>query len=319
MKTTIFCVEGPRQFSLQEKELHVGDTDVLVKTHQSSICGTDKNIYAGALPPGRRYPLCIGHEGGGIVVAVGPKVSRFKVGDKVMSFGLNLTFADRFVAEQKKLQMAPDGLNLDLACLGEPIACAVFSGLKSGVNLGDTVVVFGLGFAGQIIAQIAREKGAQRVICVDVVDEKLKLAEQLGADIGLNPQKENVVDAVMDLTQGKGVDVTVEAAGSETSMNQCFSVLKHNGIFVLYSWITQPIQLNISRWHDDGLEFRSTCLVHHTIEERMVWTDWALRPVIQGRIQIDPLITHKYNLNDIGAAFETVLDDPEAIKVALEP
>jgi len=118
MKTTVFCVEGPRQFSLQKIALLIGDTDVLVKTHQASICGTDKNIFSGKLPPGKDYPLCIGHEGGGTVLEVGPKVSRFNVGDKVMSFGTNLTFAEYFVADQDRLQLAPAELEVSLSRSG---------------------------------------------------------------------------------------------------------------------------------------------------------------------------------------------------------
>lgn len=96
-------------------------------------------------------------------------------------------------------------------------------------------------------------------------------------------------------------------------------MLRHNGKFVWYSWITEPVTLDISRWHDDGLEFINTCLVHHSWRERFVWTPKTLRPVIQGLIDIKSLITHEFKLDQIKEAFELVDKDDTAIKVILRP
>lgn len=319
MKTKAFFLEGYQKYSWKEKDLTLHDDEVLVKTHQASICGTDKNLFNGLLPEKYKFPFFIGHEGGGTVVEIGPKVTRFKPGDHVMNFGLHDTFAEYFVAPSDYLEPAPEGLDFDLACLGEPIGCAMFAGMTSGVELGDTVAVFGMGFAGQIIAQVAKRKGAHTVIAIDPVPQKLKLAKELGADLTLDPTENDIVEVLADLTKGKGVDVVVEAAGNEKAMNDCSAVLKHNGIFALYSWITQPVNLNISRWHDDGFQIRSTCLVHHTIQERMIWTGWALRPVAQGLVNIKPLISHEFKLAEIGKAFLTAVNDPTALKVCLKP
>ena len=76
----------------------------------------------------------------------------------------------------------------------------------------------------------------------------------------------------------------VEAAGTAESFNTASEIIKHNGKFVFYSWVTTPVTLNISRWHDDGLEFINTCLVHHTWQQRSVWCPEALRPVAQGLV-----------------------------------
>lgn len=135
----------------------------------------------------------------------------------------------------------------------------------------------------------------------------------------INIAKEDVIARVKDLTDGVGADVVVEAAGSESSFNAASEIVKHNGIFVFYSWVTTPISLNISRWHDDGLEFRNTCLVHHTRQQREVWTPWALRPVIKGLIDTKSLITHEFKLEQIKDAFELAVNDESAIKVVLRP
>ena len=319
-------LNGPRDIELIERELVCGEDDIIVKNHLMGICGSDKNFYRGYLPPKTaefrqdpKFPFLLGHESGGTVVAVGSRVADYKVGDKVMAFGWNNNFAEYFAAKSFQLQPVPYGLDMDIASLGEPISCAMYSGLNSGVQLGDTVVVMGGGFAGQIIAQCAKRKGAYRVIVVDVLEGKLALARRLGADITLNPGQDDVIEAIKDLTNGLGADVVVEAAGTAESFNTASEIIKHNGKFVFYSWVTTPVTLNISRWHDDGLEFINTCLVHHTWQQRYVWCPEALRPVAQGLVEVRPLITDEFRLDDIKAGFDLADKDDAAIKIVFRP
>jgi len=319
-------LNGPYDIELIERELECGEDDIIVKNHLIGICGSDKNFYRGFLPPKTaefrqdpKFPFLLGHESGGTVVAVGSKISNYKVGDKVMAFGWNNNYAEYFKSKEFQLQPVPYDLDMDIAALGEPISCAMYSGMNSKVQLGDTVVVMGGGFAGQIIAQCAKLKGAYRVIVIDVLDGKLELAKRLGADIVINSSKENPVEAVMALTNGIGADVVVEAAGTAESYNMCSEIIKHNGKFVFYSWVTKPVTLNISRWHDDGLEFVNTCLVHHTWQQRYVWCPDTLRPVAQGLVKIKPLITNEFKLDDIKAGFELADKDDTAIKIVFRP
>jgi L-iditol 2-dehydrogenase len=327
MKVRGVRLVGKRAVDLAERELAVGPDDVLVKTHLAGICGTDKNFYEGIFPTGSgldtetrkelTYPFFFGHEGGGTVVAVGERVRGFAVGDRVISFAWVDTFAHHFVAKAEDLERVPEGLDMDLACLGEPIGCAIFSGLESGVQLGDTVAVYGVGFAGQIVAQVAKRKGAHQVIVVDVVEEKLALARRLGADHAVNARREDPVATILALTDGRGADVVVEMAGTQEAVNRCTASVRKNGTLVFYSWITQDVTLNISRWHNDSLRILNTGLVHHSQEERRLWTPVALRPVIQGLIDVRPLVTHEFPLAEVARAFEAASQDPAAIKVAI--
>ena len=326
MKTRAALLKAPYEIELIERELTCGDDEVIVKNHLIGICGSDKSFYRGKLPPKTaefrqdpKFPFALGHESGGTVVEVGKKVSDLQVGDKVMAFGWNNNFSDYFVSKAWQLQPAPEGLDMDLVGLGEPISCAMYSGLHCGAQLGDTVVVMGGGFAGQIIAQCAKKKGAERVVVVDVLDGKLELAKKLGADLTINSAKQDPVEVMMELTGGVGADVVVEAAGSQESFNAASEIVKHNGKYVFYSWVTQPITLNISRWHDDGIEFVNTCLVHHSWRERYVWTYEALRPVAKGLIAVKPLITDEFKLADIKAGFELADKDDAAIKIVFRP
>jgi L-iditol 2-dehydrogenase len=329
MKVRGVRLVGKRAVDLETRELRVGPDDVLVKTHLAGICGTDKNFYEGIFPKGSgldtetrkdlTYPFFFGHEGGGTVVEVGEKVRGYSAGDKVISFAWVDTFADHFTAKEADLERVPDGLEMDLACLGEPIGCAVFSGLESCVQLGDSVAVYGAGFAGQIVAQVAKRKGAHRVMVVDVVEEKLALARTLGADHAVNARTTDPVAAILELTGGAGADVVVEMAGSQETVNRCTASVRKNGTLVFYSWITQDVTLNLSRWHNDSLRILNTGLVHHSQEERRLWTPYALRPVIQGLVDVRPLITHEFPLSEVARAFETASGDPGAIKVVVRP
>lgn len=324
--TRAALLQGPYDIGLVERELVCGDDEVIVENHLMGICGSDKTFYRGQLPPKTaefrqepKFPFYLGHESGGIVREVGAKVHEFAVGDKVIAFGWNNNFADYFKCKPWELQRVPEGMDLDLASIGEAIACGMYSGLNSGVQLGDTVVVFGAGFAGQIIAQCAKGKGAQKVVVIDILDGKLNLARRLGADVVINSTQQDPKQVIDELTGGNGADVVVEAAGSESSINLATEVVRHNGKFVWYSWITQPVTLNISRWHDDGIKFLNTCLVHHTPQERSVWTPGALRPVVQGLVDIHALITHEFKLENIREAFNLIDKDDTAIKVVLRP
>ena len=117
---------------LIERELECGEDDIIVRNHMMGICGSDKSFYRGSMPPQTaefrqppEFPFLLGHESGGTVVAVGDRVSDYKVGDKVMAFGWNNNFADYFKSKAFQLQPVPEGLDMDIAALGEPTACAM--------------------------------------------------------------------------------------------------------------------------------------------------------------------------------------------------
>ena len=324
--TRAALLKGPYDIDLIERKLECKEDEVIVQNHLMGICGSDKSFYRGQMPPKTaefrqepKFPFALGHESGGTIVEVGDKVTEYAVGDKVIAFGWNNNYADYFVSKTWQLQPVPDGLDMDLAGLGEPISCAMYSGMNSRVQLGDVVVVMGGGFAGQIIAQCSKRKGASKVVVVDVLDGKLKIAEKLGADLTINLNREDPAAVIKELTDGTGADVVVEAAGSEASFNAASEMIRHNGKFVFYSWVTQPITLNISRWHDDGLQFINTCLVHHTWQERYVWTPETFRPVISGQVDIKPLVTNEFKLDNIKEAFDLADKDDAAIKIVLRP
>jgi L-iditol 2-dehydrogenase len=337
MNTRVVCVEEPNRISLRNERLSIGENEILVKAYMSSICGTDKNYYLGHTPKPHAvkdtsqieneshstYPMLIGHEGAGEVVETGAAVRKYKPGDKVISFGWKNTMADYWVSGIRHdgygVTAVPDGMDMTTASLGEPIACAVYAGMVSGVELGDTVAVIGAGFAGQIIAQTVKAKGARKVIVVDVVDGKLELAKRIGADAVINAKTQNVLDIILDETKGYGVDVVIEAAGYGETIETGTEILKHGGILGLYSWVLDPVRMGIDRWHNDGFDIRTLALMHRVGHDRPWWIAKTLDVVNHGIIHIKPLISHTYDLCDAATAFHTACYDENACKVMLRP
>ncbi len=131
MKTNSACLVGVDRIETRERQLTIAPDEILVKTHLAGICGQDKNLYHGIIPPSGglntemrtafAYPYFLGHEGGGTVVAVGEKVRDFAVGDRVISFGWIETLSEYFKGKEDDLEKVPEGMAMDLASLGEPI------------------------------------------------------------------------------------------------------------------------------------------------------------------------------------------------------
>ncbi len=336
METRVVVVKEANQVILEKYDIAPGPKEVLVKTHMASICGTDKNYSQGKIPrevlvervdgnneEHRDYPLKMGHEGSGTVIAVGEGVSEFKPGDKVISFGWYNTMADYFVAPVKHngygVVPVPDGMTLDEAALGEPAACAIYAGMRSGVELGDNVLIVGAGFAGQVIAQVVKKMGAKQVIVADLIDGKLALAKKLGADEVMNPSKEDIPSRIMELTGNQGVDVAIEVAGNDAAIQLCTDCLKHGGILGLYSWVLEPVNLFINRWHNDGFDIRTLALMHRIKEDRLWWISKAMRIVADKMVDIESLISHVYPIEEAAKAFDTACNDPDACKVMICP
>jgi L-iditol 2-dehydrogenase len=335
MKFRAACLVGLGQIRLVERELTLDGDEVLVKTHQASICQADvktftKGCYVDGVPT--RYPFFPGHEAGGEVVEVGSRVHEYRPGDKVMlmhntkaAAGGPGGLAEYFKMKPSDLIMAPPGLDMDIASLAETICPFVFVVHRSGVKLGDTAVVTGLNFIGQIVAQGLKNSGAARVIAVDKIDFRLAVARKMGADVVVNSQKEDPLKRVRELTNGEGADVVCQTASYtddnvEEYMNLATELVKNNGIVAFQGDFLHPITLrNIHRWHVDSLDIRSIAFRHYTWHHMAIWAYDCLRPVQTGQIKINPLITGRYRLEQIEEAYQNAAAGVDYLKVIIKP
>lgn len=304
---------------------------VLIKTHQASVCGSERYFYRGISVrpedearggPGttigegegdHSYPMGpLGHEGGGTLMEKGSAVEEYlgggkvKVGDRVGSL-IYPTYSDYWVCDVGHVQPIPEGVSFEVGCLYEPLGCAVWAALHMGVKLGDVVAVNGVGFAGNIMLQGALKSGASKVIAIDVVQAKLDVAKALGADRVINAGKEDPVAIVEEITKGEGVDVAVEAVGGTgAGLKQALDMVRHNGIMALYGDNYAPVkEFCFHRFHEDGLEIRNLNAVHYTKLRSVEHMREAYRVVQRGIFDLDVIFKNSvtYRLDEIDAVF----------------
>lgn len=315
----------PRKISLREEEIEISEDQVLVKVHKAYICGSELHYYRGNYPSYVSLPIFPGHEGGGIIVDVGSKVSGYSAGDKVIVYsdvlitpsGADPLFSDYVRSPLRCLERVPEDVDMDTACQAEPLSCAVDAIYESGVELGDIAVIFGLGYMGQIILQGLKKLGANTVIGVDVVESKLRLAEKRGADVVVDAGKEDPVNRVLDETNREGADVVIEAVGTGRTVNQAASMLKKGGVLGMFGWVTRPAEIDLSQWHTKYLKPR--ILKIPSYREKMPWAERGFQLIKQGILEVKSLITNEYRLEDLSEAFRKYDTDPNVIKIAVRP
>ncbi|MFC1903907.1 zinc-binding dehydrogenase [Chloroflexota bacterium] len=337
MKTRSAALEGIKKVRLVEREIAPESNQILVKTHSSSICLADIQIYRkGYYYPDIKstFPMYPGHEGGGTVVEVGSQVHEWKKGDRVIMMHdlrpKKFSFpqggmSDYFVASPYDVIPVPEGLDMDLACLGEtfnPFISVVF---RSGVKLGDTVCVTGANFIGQIVAQGMKKSGALYVAVIDDRDFRLNMAKKLGADHIINSTKVDAYKEAMEITGGKGFDIVAQTAAYidptvEEYMNLATELVRPMGVLIFQGDFLHPVTLNdIHRWHHQALDIRSLGWRHYTHQFIEMWSPDCLRVLQHELVKVKPLITSTFPLEKVVEAFRLADEDPDQLKVVIEP
>ena len=328
-------------------------TEVLVKTHRASVCGSERYYYRGinVRPrdearggsetrlgarrgdgPAHAYPMGpLGHEGGGTIVEMGSAVEAYlgggevRVGDRVGSL-VYPTYTDYWVTDVAHVQPIPDGVSFEVGCLYEPLGCAAWAAMHMGVKLGDTVAVTGVGFAGNILLQGALKAGASLVIAVDVVPAKLDVARRLGAHAVVNAAEHDPVEVVNDLTRGEGVDVSAEAVGGTGAcVAQALDLVRHNGVLALYGDSYAPVkEFCFHRFHEDGIDVRNLNAVHYTKLRSVEHMREAYRAVERGVFDLDVIFENSATrrLDEITAVFAeeaSALEAQGSLKTIIVP
>lgn len=315
---------GKEQVRIEDRKIELADDQVLVRSMLAGVCDADLRIYKGLSWPDDLPSFeWLGHEGGGEVVEVGRKVREYKPGDKVMLFGPDNSWANYFTAPVRNLHPVPEGMDMEVACLGEPTAVGMFGVFHSGVEIGDDVVVAGLNFQGMIAVQGLKRKGAGRVIAVDYSRKHLDLARKLGADVVIDSTKTDARQEILELTKGAGADVTFLSCGywnprAEEYFMLCVDTVKDEGIFLSLPDLMGTLTVNLHRLHHHGIDVRFPALMHHGPAFRERWVPRVLRPVAQGLIDIKSLITARYPLEQADAAMKSFAEDLDHIKIVLE-
>jgi threonine dehydrogenase-like Zn-dependent dehydrogenase len=260
------------------------------------------------------FPMLMGHEVSGIVDAVGAGVRGVQVGQRVTTLTQH-GYAEYALAPAANVIPLPDHIPLDLA-LGEPIACAANAAQRAGVRLGDTVALVGAGFMGLLALQFLLRLGAARVIVVEPRASARALAGNLGAVPVVDPAKENPVTSVLDATDGVGADVVVEATGGQHGLDLATNLTRTRGRLIIYGYHQGgPRTVEMQLWNLRGLDVVNAH--QRSDDDYLTGMRAGLAMLGHGKLDMRQLVTHRYPLEQIGAAFALAEQCPEGFVKAI--
>ena len=336
------------KFELREVDIPVpGSGEVLAKIEAVAICGTDpkiiKGVFKGLWP--KSYPAIIGHEWSGTIVEVGSDTFGVKVGDRVagephkgcgfcrncMTGRYNIcenygnmdsghrhygftapgAYAQYIVCSSRTVHPIPDSLSFEEATNVDTAATALHGVKRGKLVPSDDVAVLGPGAVGLLSFQFARALGAGRVFVVGR-KHRLALAEKMGA-LPIDLERMDPVEKIMNLTNGKGVDVAIDCAGTIPSVQQAVSMTKKGGRVVLSGLPPGPVELPIPQIVLDEKDLLGVRADPNTCQE-------VIPLIANGTIQIKPMITHVFSLDQFERALKVFSERLEgAIKVIIKP
>ncbi len=326
---------GPGRLDVVDVSHPREEVDVLVRLERAGICGTDLKILDGSTPVS--YPRVLGHELVGTVAVAAPE-GKIPPGARVLvNPGINCgrcylcqrdrphlcgnggllgrdldgVLAEAIGLEERFLHLVPDQVTLDEAGLLQVLGTVVHSQQTVAVSPETVAVVVGLGVSGMLHVQLLSERGVGCVIGVTRSPWKLELAKSLGADLVATPDE--AADIVAQASNGRGADLVIESVGTEATVIQSIDLAGSGGDVIVYGTVT-----------DEGtampyyqLYFKELTL-HNPRAARPRDYDEAIRLAGAGRIQLAPLVTARYPLEEAGSAFAAARSGKH-LKVLLTP
>lgn len=319
----------------------LAEGEVLLKVAACGICGTDVHIYHGDKGSAEvTPPVILGHELSGTVAQVGAGVTRLKPGDRVavdpnrycgdchycnigkkqlcsnlFAVGVNRDggFAEYCYVPEDQCYPLSDGVPLEYGAMAEPLACCIHGIDRAKIRLGDTVLVIGGGAIGLLMVQLAKQSGASLVILSEPAAIRRATGRQIGADGVIDPSCEDVSERLRQLTGTDGVDVVIECVGNTAATAQAFEAAKRGATILLFS-VPKAGAIH-------SLSLEEVYQKELTILGSMINPDTHQRAVDlinRGRIQLEPIITHRFPLEQVKEAILMQMSG-QAVKVMVEP
>ena len=354
MKAAIFAEPG--RIVLESRPIpDVGPLDALVRLSTTTICGTDVHILRGEYPV--RRGLIVGHEPVGIIEKLGSQVAGYHEGQRVIAGAITPSghsyaclcgqhsqdggtqahgfkpaggwrFGNTIDGCQAEFVLVPDAMvnlspvpaNLtdEQVLMCPDIMSTGFAGAENGgVSLGDTVAVFALGPIGLCAAIGARLMGATTVIGVDSVPERLAIARKLGVDQVIDFKKGDPVAAIREITQGRGVDVSIEALGQQHTFENALRVLRPGGTLSSLGVYSSDLRIPLDAFTAGLGDNKIVTALCPGGKERM---RRLMEVVGSGRADLRSLVTHRFKLDQIEEAYELFSHQRDGVlKVAITP
>ena len=298
----------PGRFIIQEVEEVPGDNEVQIKVASCGLCNWELNHWKGYITDGG-YPMPLGHESAGVVVAVGSNVTRFKVGDKVSALYGPGAFAEYLTCTQDAVVKLEDHINPKYV-LGEPLKCIITVLESVAPKAGDYGVVLGCGPMGQWCIQGLSGNLLAGLIAVDIDDGKLAVAKKFGATHTINSRTENVEERIREITEGHMADFVIEGTGIPALLDGCQDWLRtgRGKLIIMSAYETGPSSFDfrkaVAKSLDVFVPHPGHCLNPMDDMRR------AIALVNKGTFNVEELVSHEFKLDDIQTAFENLEHKP---------
>ncbi len=335
---------GPGDLRLEERPVpEPGPGEVVARVKAATTCGTDVKMFTRPYVSSViKLPSPFGHEWAGEVVAVGPGVEGWEPGDRIRAGNSAPCLTCRFCrrgqqnlcedrlwlwgafAEYIKVpahmlkvnaQKVPEGLSYEEAAVAEPLACVLHGAKAAGIKPGDVVAIIGSGPIGILHAQVAKRMGAVEVIICDLIEERLKVALSVGADLAVNAREEDPTEVVRAESDGLGADVVIEAVGLPSTWEKAFELVRRGGTVLEFGGCPPGTSISVSTELLHYGELRVLGSFHATPREFEV----ALSMIASGAIKVKPLITSRRHLAEIHDVLRGLVEEKKDLKVAVIP
>lgn len=344
---------APGDYRYEEVDVpRAGEGEMILKIEACGVCAGDTKAYGGAPsfwggdgnPPYIKAPMIPGHEFVGKVVEIGPNVKgNWKIGDRICPeqivpcgecmfcktgrhwmcekhdlFGfqnnVNGGMAEYVkITKEALCYLVPDDMPIEKAILIEPYGCSYHCVQRANIGNTDTVVLSGAGTLGLGMVGAIKQKNPKNFIVLDMKDDRLKKAKEFGADMVLNPAKDDVVKIIKDLTGGYGCDVYIEATGHPSSVQQGLEAIRKMGTFVEFSVFGDLVKVDWSIISDrKELNLLGAHLSPFCYDTVIEW-------IGNGKLPTEGVVSHKFKLEDWEEAFHLAKTGEGALKVILVP
>ncbi len=328
---------------LMEVEIpEVGPEQILVKVKKTSICGTDYHIYRWDdwAQENIKPPLIMGHELAGEVVQVGERTHRVKPGDFISAethiacgkcyqcqtgkehicqdmkiFGVHTdgVFAEYTVIDEKNVWINDSSIPADFASIQEPLGNAIDT-IRAGDVAGKNILITGAGPVGLLSVGVARAFGATKIIVSEPNEYRRQIAQEMGADLVIDPINEDLSNTIKTLTKGVGVDFVAEMSGNHQALKEGLKQITQGGSMALLGLPAGEVGVNLSQ----DVIFRGITLIG--ITGREIFKTWhiASRLIKEKRINLEPVITHTLPLEEFARGME-LMEQGNCGKIVLVP
>jgi len=322
----------------------VADNEVLIQVKAVGICGSDVHGMDGS--SGRRIPpIVMGHEASGVITALGREVKEWSVGDRVtfdstiyrlddwytrkgfynlsdnrMVLGVSPgeycrhgAFAELVNVPGHILYRIPDGVSFTKASMVEPVAVAAHAVELTPLSWNDTAVVVGSGMIGLFVIQVLRARGCGKIIAIDLEDEKLKLAKELGADVVLNPHHDDIRKEVLALTENRGADVAFEVVGIPDTVKTAIDSVRKGATVTLVGNLSPTAEIPLQSIVTSQIRLQGSCSICGEYPA-------VLDMIARKQVNVDAILSAEAPLSEGADWFNRLYNkEPGLIKVVLKP